>query len=328
MDPITRQVALASAGAGGETVDDVFSVDLYTGTGQAQTITNDINLAGAGGLVWIKNRDAAGSDHVLQDTARGTSSWVQSNSSVTPASRTDLITSFNSDGFSIGSFVSVSSNNDNFVSWVFRRAGKFFDVVTWTGDGTGVRLIPHNLGVVPGMILIKRLGVNTGAWYVYHSGIGNLKHLILNSSNGQNIGNSTLWNQTDPTSTHFTVNSNDLNQIDSYVAFVFADDEDFIKCGSYTGPGNTVSISLNFTPQFLMVKQTNSTGDWIVLDTTRGWQQGINNDKPLEWNTTDAELTYVNDVSNPITNGFQIVNGLVGLNTSGDDFIYMAIAAP
>ena len=327
MDPITQQVALASAGAGGETVDDVFSIDLYTGNGSAQTITNDINLAGAGGLVWIKNRDAAGSDHVLQDTERGTSLWVQSNSSVTPASRTDLITSFNSDGFSIGNFVSVNSNTDDFVSWVFRKANKFFDVVRWTGDGTGVRSIPHNLGVVPGMILIKRLGVNTGNWYVYHSGIGNQAYLILSSSGGE-VSSTTLWNSTDPTSTHFTVDSNNLNQIDSYVAFVFADDEDFIKCGSYTGPNSTVSINLNFIPQFVMIKQTNSTGDWIVLDTTRGWQQGLSGDKALEWNTTDAELTYFGDVSNPTTQGFEVLNGATGMNTSGDDFIYMAIAAP
>lgn len=327
MDPITQQVALASAGAGDETVDDVFSIDLYTGNGSAQTITNDINLAGSGGLVWIKNRDTI-SDHVLQDTERGTSSWVQSNSSVTPANRTDLITSFNSDGFSIGSFNAVNSNTDDFVSWVFRKAAKFFDVVRWTGDGTGVRLIPHNLGVVPGMILIKRLGANTGQWYVYHSGIGNKKFLSLNSSGGISGFDTFLWNQTDPTSTHFTVDSNNLNQFEPYVAYVFADDEDFIKCGSYTGPNHTVSISLNFIPQFLMVKQYNSTGDWIVLDTTRGWQSGFNADKPLRWNLTNAELTYAGDVSNPTIQGFEVFSGAVGMNTSGDSFIYMAIAAP
>ena len=176
------------------------------------------------------------------------------------------------------------------------------------------------------MIIVKRRDASA-SWRVYHSGLGNTDYLTLNTDASATTS-TTTWNNTSPTSTDFTVGT-DLNvNGGTYVAYVFADDGDFIKCGSYTGPNNTVTISLNFTPQFLMVKQTNSTGDWIVLDTTRGWQSGFNGDKALEWNTTDAELTYGGDVSNPTTQGFEVFNGATGMNTSGDDFIYMAIAAP
>ena len=101
-----------------------------------------------------------GTDHVLQDTVRGTSKWLQSNSSVAPSDRSDLITSFNSNGFTISSFTNVNANNDDFVAWTFRKAEKFFDIITWTGNGTNNRALSHNLGVIPEFIITKRLSAS------------------------------------------------------------------------------------------------------------------------------------------------------------------------
>ena len=322
MDPITQQVALASAGAGKETVDDVFSVDLYTGTGAAQTITNGINLSGEGGLVWIKGRDSY-LDNILQDTERGTSKHLQSNSSVPPADRTDLITSFNSNGFSIGSFVSVSSNNEDFVSWTFRKAPKFFDVVTYTGNGSG-QAISHNLGAVPGMIFIKRTDGN-GSWITYHHSLGSGSFMSINTNNAESSNNH--FNFTNPTTTQFTLGSNgDSNGINkTFVAYLFAKDEDFIKCGSYIGSSAPNAVNVGFQPQYVMFKSTTS-GDWRVLDAERGVAADPGTDKVLRWNFSVFEGDgFVFDFT---STGFTLENNTYAFNESGREFIYMAIAAP
>ena len=319
------QMMLATA-AGGISVDDVFSADLYTGTGSAQTITNNINLSGEGGLVWIKNRTSVSADHVLQDTERGTSKYLQSNSSVNPADNTQLITSFNSDGFSIGNFISVSSNNDDFVSWTFRKASKFFDVLTYTGNGATSRAISHDLGSIPGMVVVKRTNASA-SWRVYHSGIGNTHYLSLNTS-GQKADSLNTWYDTDPTSTNFTVGS-DLNASGgAYVAYLFANDEDFIKCGSYTGNDTTShAINVGFEPQFVLIKVANGIStDWFVWDTTRGIGTASNADKSLRPNTTEAEGS--GDILNITSTGFTLTSNSGAYNGSGNSYIYMAIAAP
>ena len=330
MDPITQQLALAGAGIEEVTVDDIFDVTTYTGSGAARSITNGINFSSRGGLVWIKNRLNSGNffHHCLYDTERNVSGVFQRLSSNLPDAESNIagVTAFNSDGYDlVAGDARINSLNESYVAWSWRRQRKFFDVVTYTGDGTAGRAIPHSLGATPGMIMVKRRDVSLD-WRVYHSGLGNTDYLTLNT-NASATTSTNAWNNTSPTSTDFTVGTDLNNSGNTYVAYIYADDEDFIKCGSYTGPNNTAWIFLNFTPQFLMIKQTNSTGEWFVMDTTRGWATGFQNDLLLEWNTDDAETNYFN-ASDPGVNNFSIPNGLTGMNTSGDDFIYMAIAAP
>jgi hypothetical protein len=134
--PSNKKLLQAAAGNAGESlyVEDVFSTYLYTGNGSTQSITNDIDLDGEGGLVWIKNRDAA-DGHVLTDTERGAGEVLASDSPAAEVTNADTTTAFNSDGFSIGADVIVNTNTEDYASWTFRKAEKFFDVVTYTGDG-------------------------------------------------------------------------------------------------------------------------------------------------------------------------------------------------
>ena len=104
-------------------VEDVFSTYLYEGNGSTQTITNGIDLSGEGGLVWIKNRDAADS-HVLTDTVRGATKILHSDTSAAEATDTDTVTAFSSTGFSLGDDVKVNTNNESYCSWTFRKAGE------------------------------------------------------------------------------------------------------------------------------------------------------------------------------------------------------------
>ena len=149
------QAAAGSAGGAGLNVEDVFSTYLYTGNDTSQTITNGIDLDGEGGMTWLKTRDDTHS-HYLFDTERGAGYYLNSDTAGAQAYHaTAWVTGFNSDGFDIGYSVAINDDANDHASWTFRKAPKFFDVVTYTGNGTAGRAISHNLGSVPGMIIIK-----------------------------------------------------------------------------------------------------------------------------------------------------------------------------
>ena len=249
MSKLAKALTAAAGNAGGESlyVEDVFSTYLYTGNGSTQTITNGIDLDGEGGLVWIKDRDDGGKAHSLTDTTMGTNDFLASTSTsglITAGS--NVISSFNSDGFSIGvgsGLINTASND--ICSWAFRKAEKFFDVVTYTGDGS-VQSVNHNLGSVPTCMIVKRTD-STGDWYVYHvdlgAGINGRKTLKLNSTAAQSDSGGFSDH---PTDTAFTVNYAANTSGGTYVAYLFASDaggfgddgsESIVKCGSYTGNG-------------------------------------------------------------------------------------------
>ena len=163
MDPITAKLMSAAGGAAEDPiyVDDVFSCDLWKGNTTTQTITNSIDLSGEGGLVWIKERTGADS-HYLFDTERGAGFAINTNTTSAQASDTQVssqkdLYQFNSTGYSIGQNYNsyVNYNNVDYVGWTFRKCPGFFDVVTYTGNGTAGRTIAHNLGSTPGMVVVK-----------------------------------------------------------------------------------------------------------------------------------------------------------------------------
>jgi len=324
--------AAGVSGAAATYIEDVFSTWLYTGNGgaQAQVITNGIDLAGKGGLVWLKQRSLA--NHVLFDSARGASSILVTDS--TGGSGTGYPFSFTATGFSLSTYPTLgNTNGETYASWTFREAAKFFDVVTYTGNGAN-RTIAHNLGSVPGCIIVKRTDT-TGDWQVYHTSLANTEYLVLNSLNATATG-TTRWNSTTPTSSVFslgtdaTVNANG----GTYVAYLFAHDaggfgnsgnESVIKCGSYTGNGSATgpTIDLGWEPQWLLIKGSSGGGNWSLLDNMRGIATG-GNDAVLYAQLSDAEFAGGNNVSLTAT-GFQITTNISAFNTNGSTYIYIAI---
>jgi hypothetical protein len=136
-------------------IEDVFSTFLYTGTGSARSINNGIDLSTKGGLVWIKNRnDTEWND--LEDTARGATNWLSSNSTSGQTTNIEHVTAFNTNGFSLGTAGQINRSAFTYASWTFRKQPKFFDIVTWTGDGADTRNIAHSLAVKPAFIIVKR----------------------------------------------------------------------------------------------------------------------------------------------------------------------------
>ena len=334
------QAASGSAAAGGALyVDDVFSTFLYEGNSTARSINNGIDLSGEGGLTWIKSRTNTYPNQ-LYDTERGAGKYLISDSNAVQATDITRLSAFNSDGFSLGTNANVNLTGQDFVSWTFRKAPGFFDVVTYTGNSSSAQTISHNLGSAPGVMIIKSTSTAEN-WIVYSKDLyesltGNFRLLSLNTANDAG-GNISRLNSTQPTSSVFTVGLDANTDGDNYVAYLFASDEpvfgtnsdeSIIKCGTYAGNGSTTGpvIDLGFEPQWLMIKRSNSTGNWTMWDAMRG--AGVPNQTVLEANQTTVEdVSTVYNVDFQAT-GFQLKTSTAQFNGSGDTFIYMAIRRP
>ena len=333
MDPITQQTVLAAAGAGGGGplyVDDVFSTTLYTGNSSTQTITTGIDNTASKALVWIKSRTVVGFN-IIGDTERSPQPPLSLRTDSTFNQASADVLGFTSSGVSLGNGSgSINQNGYSDVCWNFRAEPGFFDVVTYTGNGTN-QTISHNLGSVPGMIMVKGVDVAEG-WTVYHRSLGATKSLFMSTQS--EYTSSTRWNDTEPTSSVFTVGSdNGVNQnTKTYVAYIFAHDdasfgtdgdESIIKCGTFEGNVGTV-VNLGFEPQWILVKRVDGARDWFIYDTMRGLPGSDNaNTLSLSPNLSATE----NDArSIHITStGFK-VSTTTGFNY--DTHIYMAIRRP
>ena len=306
-------------------VDDVFSTWLYTGNGSTQTITNGIDLAGKGGLTWLKSRSAA-TDHKLTDTVRGTTKALISDTAGAQTTDANGLTAFNSTGFSLGTDSVYNTNAATYVSWTFREAAKFFDVVTYTGTGSA-RTIAHSLGIAPGMVIVKRTDVSAN-WQVYSNGLTSAAYSMqLNLTNAQ-ASAPTVWNSTAPTSSVFSVGTDATVNASggTYVNYLFATCAGVSKVGSYTGNGTTQTINCGFTggARFVLIKRTDSTGDWYVYDTARGMTTLT--DPYLLLNSTAAESATLGSVTT-VSTGFAVnASILAAINTNAATYIFLAIA--
>ena len=329
----------AAAGNAGEAlfVDSVFSSYLYTGNGSTQTITNNIDLAGEGGMVWIKARSAGYLSHVLTDTARGNTKILYSNLTAGQDTWTDGITSFGATGFSVGVSAYFNQSSDTYASWTFRKQPKFFDVVTWTGDGVSGKTVAHNLGSVPGAVIIKRTD-STSNWTFWHRQLTTNNFLRLNLTDAQVAGAffEAVAGQgnVNPTDSVITLgNSSQVNASGgTYVAYLFAHDaggfgadgsENVISCGSFTtgSSGGAASVTLGYEPQWLLIKPSSTVGNWLLFDDMRGMPVG-SADSVLQPNLANAESTgnYINQIS---ATGFTTQN-----LTNNETYIYIAIRRP
>ena len=332
-----RLMQMGAAGEGNHPrpvtdVEDVFSTYLYEGNGSTQTITNGIDLDGEGGLAWIKSRTSA-SSHVLFDTERGTNRYLRSNTADLEVNNPPYeLSAFNSDGFTVGdasgAAATVNGSSTDYASWTFRKAPKFFDVVTYTGN-SGTNVISHGLNQTVGCVFIKRTSASDD-WMVYHRGTSdpNNKYLVLNTNAAE--ANFSNWMAT--TDTSFTVTgANGLinNSGETYVAYLFAHndgdgefgadfDADIIKCGSFTTDGsNNATVNLGFEPQWVLVKPSSAAGNWRLIDNMRGWVNGGTNNR-LFADSSGAESAF--DDGNPTATGFQMKNA-----GASKTYIYIAI---
>jgi hypothetical protein len=311
-------------------IEDFFQSYLRTGTGASATVTTGLDGSTKETLVWTKSRSAA-TNHKLTDNVRGATKALSSNTTSAEATDSQGLTAFSATGYTIGTNTDYNNSGATYVDWQWVSQPKFFDVVTWTGNDTA-RTIAHNLGSVPGCIIVKATS-STANWYVYHRSTGNQGVTLLNTTNSVFTGQADAWNSTTPTATEFSVgNAVAVNSGGvTYVAYLFAHDaggfgltgtDNVISCGSYTGNGTIQTVSLGYEPQWVLVKNISSGArgfgsSWAIQDNMRGFPSG-GAAQTLYADRSDSEDT---NTVNPNATGFSVSS----YNVNGDTYIYIAI---
>jgi len=320
---------------------EYFNTKLYTGTSSTQSITG-VNFQPD--LVWFKRRDGV-SSHRLTDAVRGTTKLLQTNANDADQTGTDTLTSFDSDGFTLGADTApynVNVSGQTMVAWNWKANGSGvsntdgsitstisasttsgFSIVKYTGTGSNAT-VGHGLGAVPKFIIVKALN-DPRSWITYHSSNGASGGMDLNSS-GAFYSNSLFWNNTTPTSSVVHLGTSvQSNSTYDYIMYCFAEKKGFSKIGSYTGNGNAdgTFIYTGFKPAWVLVKKTSAIDNWILLDNKRDTAPNPHK-LALFPNLADAEAgDYLTDF---LSNGFKIRSATGSLNTGSATYIYMAFA--
>jgi len=266
-------------------VDDIFATTLWEGNGNnSRTITTNIDTSTDGGLIWIKNRDNATYWNVLFDSVRGGSQLSSNRSDAALAQASNVagyVSNYSTTGFTLtggsGSNDSGNRNSDDNVAWSFKKTPGFFDIVTWTGNGSTNRQISHSLGSIPGCIMVKNISRSNEDWVVYHTRLNNgvdpEDYLIrLNQTLGQE--NRDYWSDTAPTSSVFTVDSAILvNQpSDNYVAYVFAGGESTAaNARSVSMSGSSGSLEVASSSDFAFGTGAFTVEFWIYLESVSNY---------------------------------------------------------
>ena len=327
----------------------------YTGNGSTQTITASTTNSGNNPLpttfqpdfVWIKNRTIA-SQHVLTDVVRGVDKQLFT--SLTNAEQTSAtgITSFNSNGFSLGSNVAptgdTNSSTNSFIAWEWKANGTGvsntsgsitstvsantsagFSVVTFTAPASGGFTVGHGLGVTPGMIIGKDR-TNANSWAIWHQSLSTPSQSYLQFSTGAANANTTIWNNTAPTSSVISMGVGGImNASANTVLYCFAPVAGYSAFGSYTGNGSADGpfVYTGFRPRYVLIKCSNAAGTgWYIYDTSRNTYNVL--DLYLRPEVSDAEGTLA--TMDVLSNGFKLRSSNSQFNGSGNTMIYAAFA--
>ena len=324
-----------------------FHTQLYTGNATARSITNDAN---AGDFkpdwLWIKVRNNA-NNHRLFDSSRGATKDLISNSTSAESTDATRLTSFNTNGFSIGTNAEVNSNGHNIVSWQWKVNGGTtasntdgditstvqanttagFNIVTYTGNGSGsTQTVGHGLGGQADLIIVKNRS-EAASWRVLCSATST-GNLFLDDPASLDTENPAAINSANAltfTLHEFGTNNGVNKGSNTYVAYCFKNIEGYSKIGKYIGNGNAngTFVYTGFKPAYVMVKRTNGVGSWVIHDSTRA---GFSNptDEYVYANATNVEAT---DIPHDfLSNGFKIRATWDDTNGSGSTYIYMAFA--
>ena len=326
-----------------------FAAKTYTGTAAALTVTNTVNsVSFQPDFVWIKDRTSA-LNHRLLDSVRGTTSLLYSNTTdaqVTIPNANDSFSSFNSNGFTLGVGQGMNASGDAYIGWQWKANGtpavtntngtipstisanttSGFSIVTYTGTGANAT-VGHGLGIAPKMVIVKARNFGSATdWAVYHSGLTSAAYAVFLNTTGAQSNAASWWNSTAPSSTVFSIGTSGgaINGSGTnYVAYCFAEIAGYSKFGLYTGNGSTDGpfVYTGMRPRWVMIKRTDTTGDWVIWDTSRNTYNAAQNG--LYPNLSVAEgNSYFIDV---LSNGFKLRMSTI-MNVSSGTYIFAAFA--
>ena len=318
---------------------DYFNTKLYTGNGSAGHAITGVGFQPD--WTWIKSRNIT-KDHMLFDAVRGVTKALKTNQTSEEDANADFLTAFGTDGFTVGNNGKINTSSDPLVSWNWKAGGSAssnsdgsitstvsanttagFSIVSYTGTGSA-GTIGHGLGSTPKMIIVKcRSDADT--WAGYHVDVGATKYLELDTTAAAQTSTQP-WNDTEPTSSVFTVGNWSATNGSSktYIAYCFAEKTGYSKFGSYVGNGSSSGtyVHLGFKPAFLIIKKSSATEDWGLIDNKRDPNNDGSSSQlfPNGNNVEDAS----NDRADFLSNGFKLRTSSGQWNTSGGTYIYMA----
>ena len=324
-------VETPSAPVAGKYIEDYFRTWVRSGTGASATITTGINATTNAVMLWIKTRTTTTAARIT-DTIRGASNGLTVNGTNAQISAPNGVTSFTSNGYTVGTDSTYNASGQTFVDWSFAATPKFFDMVTYTGNATN-RTIAHNLGSVPGCIIVRPYITGSGGWVVYHKGIASpaANSLRLNTTAAPQ-NNITMWNNTAPTASVFSIGTaTEVNTTGTgYIAYIFADNaggfgefetDNVISCGSFTTDvSRAASVNLGYEIQWILAKPAITVSSWVMYDVMR--DMSYTDGAYLVPNTTAAEVADTGEVR-PTAVGFDIAGTTTF--TANTTYIYIAI---
>ena len=305
---------------------DYFRTKLYTGNGQnGQAITYDESENMTPNFVWIKERNST-SAHKLIDSVRGANKAMSIDQ--TEADRThQYLADFNdANGFTIGTTDGgTNQNNNTFVSWNWKEIAGVFDIVGFTGNGSG-RTISHSLGSVPKFMIVKDRN-NVKNWGTYHVAVGAGKNAGYLNNTVVPEANANFWNNTTPTASVFSVGSDNTYNGNGipYIIYLFGNKQGVSKMGNYVGNGNVngTFVHTGFKPAMVIVKRFDGADNWTLADNKR---PGYNSSQDTLYpNENSAEVTSTNWVDF-LSNGFKLLRTDGAENANGATYFYLAFA--
>jgi hypothetical protein len=299
--------------------------------------------------VWLRSRNY-NEDHQLNDSVRGATKGLQSNSNRAETSQSNGLTAFGSDGFTVGNLSDYNYSGDSIVSWNWKAGTAFsndasstgvgsidsagsvstdagFSIIQFSGTGS-LGTVAHGLGVAPSFIAFKRLDT-TGNWVNYHKSIGATKYLRFDTNSAE-ITASDEFNDTEPTSTVFTVETDgavNASGTNNIIAYCLAEVKGYSKFSSYIGNGNAdgTFVYTGFKPAWLMIKGSGLVESWLMFDTKRNTYNGIDG-QVLRADLDASEVSSSATKLEFLSNGFKWRSTDAGHNQSGSSYIYLAFA--
>jgi len=330
-----------------------FDVALYEGDGSVQNITS---LGFQPDFTWIKNRQGT-DQHQLFDAVRGVTNAIHSDGAQAEAANADTLTAFLSNGFTTGDDIATNTNDDGYVSWNWKAGnatlgtGDFtqgtiastcsrnvdagFSIVSWTGTGAN-GTVGHGLSKAPEMIITKKLSGDH--WFTYHNNLIDASYHIYLNVTGPAISTDDPWNDTDPTSTVFSLKSDGSVNVNTqaYIAYCFHSVDGYSKVGSYIGNAgggyngeDGPFINLGFRPKFIIIKTASDTDAWVMYDSERGWRLDASRRNYVLYPDNDpaeGEHGSTKTYAEFFSNGVKIRDDDNLVNKNGDTYIYLAFA--
>ena len=326
-----------------------FQAKTYTGNGSTQSITLDGDENMQPDLVWIKQRNDGSTYHWLADVIRGVTKYLSSNVNSVEATETTQITSFDSDGFSLGNKTNTNDNSDTYVAWNWKAGTAFsndasatgigsidssgsinttagFSIISWTGTGSA-GTVAHGLGVQPKIVFVKNSS-DTASWNVYTVIGGGGKGLFLNEQNGFDSDSSYFNNGTASTTTFPVGTANTANgSSDNMIAYCFANVKGYSKIFQYEGNSNSdgTFVYLGFRPAWLMVKPVDASDNWVMFDNKRHNAKNSSTSPFFNYANKDFAETTDTKLIDLTSNGFKIRSSGNTVNRSST-FVGMAFA--